>query len=425
MATDRLAHLLRKVTFHTDAREAAALAALGLEGAVDALLAAEPEPLQAGEIPPYSQKPVPGEYEELVLAWLRRLVSTRAQLREKLTLFWHSHFATAMHKVRSPHLMGQHVALLRERGLGRFADLLLGVARDPAMLIWLDGVSNRKAEPNENFAREVLELFTVGIGHYSEDDVTELARAWTGWRVDRATGAAHFVPAQHDRGYKRVLGAVGKFDDTGAVAILAAHPQTARRIGARLWSYFAYPVSDADPEVEPLAVAFRATDGNLRAVLRALFLSDALYSDRALRAVVRQPADYVAGTLRALRLQPDRWVLGFLRRMGQELYNPPSVAGWPGGAAWLGAAPLLARFHFAYAAVQVAAREQTLPRAGSLEADLDLWLSHLGLDDLSAASRQALADYARGGAGLTPAAREERSRGVAQAVLACPEYQLI
>ena len=277
--------------------------------------------------------------------WIYRMVHSRRPLVEKMTFFWHGHFATSVGKVGSPFLMAQQNRLFRERALGPFGDLLSRVARDPAMLVWLDGSSNKKARPNENFAREVMELFTVGIGAYTEDDVREAARAFTGWTV--RDDAFFFDASQHDDGPKRFLGREGPLDGSDVLAILADHPATARLLCGKLFRFFVHEDPD-EKELAPLLAAWNESRGDVRETLRALFLSPAFVSQKAWRARVKSPADYVIGSIRHLggTITP-RQVSSLMARMGQDLFNPPSVKGWDGGKAWISTSTLFERFNFA------------------------------------------------------------------------------
>src|SRR6185503_10785129 len=193
---------------------------------------------------------------ELQSWWLTELIATRAPLAEKMTLFWHNHFVSGLQKVRSPQLLYRQNVLLRKHALGNFGELLRAVSRDPAMLIYLDNASNRREQPNENFARELMELFTLGEGHYGEQDVKEAARAFTGWSVDPDTGEFLFRRPAHDDGVKTILGRTGSFDGSAVLDILLAQPQTAEFVAGKLWREFVSPVPDP-VEVRRIARAFR------------------------------------------------------------------------------------------------------------------------------------------------------------------------
>jgi len=279
--------------------------------------------------------------------WLNEMVTTDSPLTERMTLFWHNHFTSSLQKVRSPALMARQNALLRRYALGNFAALLHAVAKDPAMLVYLDTARSRRGEPNENFAREVMELFTLGEGHYGERDVKEAARAYTGWSVDPASGDYRWRPFLHDDGEKTVLGRSGNFDGDAVLDILLAQPASAEFVTAKLWREFVSP--DPDPgEVRRIAAAFRASGYEIRVALRELLLSDAFWAAQSRASLVKSPVDLVVGTLRQFDVRysdPLPFVL-LLRNLGQDLFAPPNVRGWPGGQAWINAQTLLARLQF-------------------------------------------------------------------------------
>jgi uncharacterized protein (DUF1800 family) len=278
--------------------------------------------------------------------WLYRMIFTAHPLRERMTLFWHNHFATSNAKVNNPALMQRQNDLLRAHALGRFPALLGAMGRDPAMLIWLDSTANRKALPNENYAREVMELFTLGRGHYTERDVQEAARAFTGWFVQG--GRFREIAAQHDGGPKTVLGHTGRFDGDAIPAILLDQPACAEFLCTKLVRAFVTEIDPVAPElVQPLAAEFRASGYDIRVPL-ATILRSALFHDPAVRRRrVKSPVEHAIGTVRALEIvkptvQADALAQA-CARMGQALYAPPSVAGWDGGTAWANSTTMLNR----------------------------------------------------------------------------------
>jgi uncharacterized protein (DUF1800 family) len=278
--------------------------------------------------------------------WLYRMIFTAHPLRERMTLFWHNHFATSIAKVNNPALMQRQNDLLRAHALGRFPALLAAMGRDPAMLVWLDSTANRKAHPNENYAREVMELFTLGRGHYTERDVQEAARAFTGWFVQG--GRFREIAAQHDDGEKTILGRTGRFDGDDIPAILLDQPACAEFLCTKLVRAFVTEIDPVTPElVRPLAAELRASGYDMRVPL-ATILRSALFHDPAVRRRrVKSPVEHAIGTLRALEIvkptvQADALAQA-CARMGQALYAPPSVAGWDGGTAWANSTTMLNR----------------------------------------------------------------------------------
>jgi uncharacterized protein (DUF1800 family) len=281
---------------------------------------------------------------ELQEWWLRQMLVTPDPLRERMTLFWHNHFVSGMQKVLSPQLMYRQNVLLREHALGNFRELLHAVARDPAMVRYLDSAFNRKGNPNENFARELMELFTLGEGRYTEQDVKEVARAFTGWSINPDTGGFVFRPALHDDGPKTVLGRQGNFGGDEVLDILLERPETAALIAGKLWREFVSP-QPAPAEVARIATALRDSGYDIRAALRVLFTSDAFYAPAHRGVLVKSPADLVVGTLRQFEfVVPDElpFVLA-MGQFGQVLFAPPNVKGWPGGELWINATTLLRR----------------------------------------------------------------------------------
>jgi uncharacterized protein (DUF1800 family) len=266
------------------------------------------------------------------------------QLRERMTLFWHNHFVSSVQKVKSAKLMLDQNRLLRRHALGRFDELLHAVGKDPAMVVYLDSASSRRGSPNENFAREVMELFTLGEGNYGEQDVKEAARAFTGWSIEPASGEFRWRPFAHDDGIKTVLGVSGKLDGDAVLDILLARPQTAEHLTRKLWREFVSPTPD-EREVRRIAARLRASGYDLRLALGELLRSPAFWAAENRQSLVKSPVDYVVGSFNTLAMEPpDTAALaGLLRQLGQDLFAPPNVKGWPGGEAWINSSTLLVR----------------------------------------------------------------------------------
>lgn len=314
--------------------------------------------------------------------WISRLLITKKPLREKLTLFWHDHFATSAEKVDSAIPMITQNEKIRAFALGRFEDLLLAMSKDPAMIYWLDNQLNKKGKPNENFAREVMELFTLGIGHYSEKDVQEAARAFTGWgygrrangrqaaqeaRVPRAGVTFLFNAEQHDDGIKHLLGNEGNFNGDDVVGILAGQPETSSFIATKMWEFFAYEAPDAKL-VERLAKKYRNNGLRASVLVRAIMESPEFFSPKCVRRLYKNPVDFCIGTLRSLGLGASlkpllgestdeaqsrgalgamNQVSGSMKSMGMQLFYPPDVAGWDWGEAWISTSTMVERMKWA------------------------------------------------------------------------------
>ncbi|MBW3538909.1 MAG: DUF1800 domain-containing protein [Planctomycetes bacterium] len=373
------------------------------------------------------------EPEKLQGWWLYRMLHTPQPLRERMTLFWHDHFATSVAKVGSPLMMFRQNQLLRARALGPFGPLLEGVSRDPAMMVWLDASLNIKGRPNENFAREIMELFSLGVGNYSETDIREAARAFTGWGNNGPE--FQFNAALHDDGEKTVLGTSGRLDGDDVVEILLKHPATARYLVRKLYREFISETHEPSNELlEPLVTAYRESDYDTTALLRRMFSSRLFYSEAAYRTRVKSPVEYVVGLVRAFdaKLSPERLARA-MDGLGQTLFAPPNVAGWDGGEAWLNSATLLARHNFA--AKLLGGHDSELGQAVQLA---DFLKSHIEGDatqrtqfllrlllqeDLSDEAEQRILAFTQR-ATQQSGSEVTAIRDAAHAILLTPEYQL-
>jgi Protein of unknown function (DUF1800) len=279
--------------------------------------------------------------------WADRMLNTRRPLEERMTLFWHGHFATSEDKVRDARKMLLQNQTFRHLATSNFRDLVIAVAKDPAMLYYLDAGVNVKGAPNENFAREIMEMFTMGVGHYSETDIREGARAFTGWNADDLTFVVH--PEQHDAAPKNFLGRAGNFDGVDVVDIIMAQPATADFIAAKLYRYFVR--DELDPELQArLGAVFRDAHYELKPLLRTVFLSHDFYSPASVGTHLKSPIELVVSTYKKLGATaipgiPD--LNEATEAMGQALFWPPTVAGWAGGRSWITPGLLLERGNFA------------------------------------------------------------------------------
>lgn len=325
--------------------------------------------------------------------WLGRMATTSAPLRERLTWFWHGHFATSTVKVVDRNMVAAQNQTLRSHALGNFPDLAKAILVDPAMLVWLDAPSSTNKSPNENLAREFMELFTLGVGNYSEADVREAARALTGWTVVR--GNAQAVPKLHDDGSKTILGKTANFDANSFADLVLQQPAMPNFIASRMWYRF---MGDAPlPATTQARMVSAYGQGNISAMLRAL-VEDAAFHDDAY-ALVKPPVDWLAGLLRALALNPATWddklmqsVYYGLLSMGQLPFSPPSVGGWPSGNAWLSTATAAVRLRVAQTVIdKVNFRAE--PHTGSPAARIDTYAALLGVS-WTQRTRDALAKVA-------------------------------
>ena len=435
----QIAHLLRRAGFGATEAELDQYTPLGFAGAVDRILNLEQVDDSATDqlLAPLTTDL--GDRKKIEAAkfwWVNRMLYTQRPLQEKMTLFWHNHFATANSKVGNSVLMLQQIQLFRDSGLGNFETLLQKVTRDPAMLIWLDNRLNRKGAPNENYAREVQELFTLGIGNYTEQDIHEAARAFTGYGLDKNLNFV-FNQNQHDGGSKTFHAQTGNFDADDILAILVREPATARFITNKLFTYFVYDNPDSST-IDRLANTFNTSTFDIRSVLQDIFTGPEFLSPRAFHGTIKQPVELVVGSLKSLSVQnvgPD--VTQVLRRMGQDLLNPPDVSGWKGGSGWINSTTLFERFnwadrlsigrdsskpYFADVPAQIQSAGVTSP-----EGLVDYYLGVLVDGDVTREARQALIAYLNtsGPLSLTDsAAIDLKARGLTHLAMAAPTYQL-
>lgn len=298
--------------------------------------------------------------------WMQRMATGPRPLQEKLVLFWHGHFATSYQKVQSSYFMWRQLETFRENASGNWLKMLNAVAKDPAMLIWLDQAQSRKEHPNENFAREVMELFALGEGHYTEKDVTEGARALTGFALDRPHGEFVYRPYLHDNGTKTFLGKTGNLDGNDVLEIIASQPQTFRFISWKLWKFFGS--ENPDPKlVQALADVLHKNDGNFKPLLHAMFRSKEFYSPEVIRAQVKSPTQWLISSVRLLERElPPAIVSGqIVKSMGQDLLAPPNVKGWDGGLSWITTNNLLTRYN--QAALLVMAENKMAPEGQGVQ----------------------------------------------------------
>ncbi len=443
----RLAHLLRRAGFGARPGEWTAYAKLGVAGTTDALLHPERTPDTLDSV----LQGISGDYvdfdniDSVRNWWVYRMAHSQRPLEEKMTLFWHGHFATANYKVDNPRWMWQQNQLFRAHALGNFRTLLQGVSRDPAMLAWLDNGDNKKGRPNENYGRELQELFTLGIGGgYTETDVKEAARAFTGWRYNRDASAFEFDPNSHDDGVKTFLGETGNFNGDDIIDILVRQPATARFLCTKLFKFFVH--DDPTPQdIAPFTQVYFGSGYDIRATVGAMLKSPAFYSDQAVYAKIKSPTEYVVTALRTLDVplaaaNSAASVSGALRAMGQDLFNPPNVKGWPEGQAWMNTMTLLTRINFANTVVAEMGKRGLLPahvhralsahglNAAQLGTPAQMvdafWSVCLPGHTPSAQTRSALMTFVQDSANPNIAHFEDKAPGLVSLILCAPEYQL-
>jgi uncharacterized protein (DUF1800 family) len=374
----KIAHLLRRFALGASEAELDYYCGLGLNGTIDSLI--NYENTDEGFDVPISKFQSGAKMRvnlpQVQQWWVLRLLATRRPLQEKMTLFWHNHFATSGSKVNQPVLMYQQNQVLRENATGKFQDLLMAVSKDPAMLIWLDNQYNVAGKANENFAREVMELFTLGIGHYTEKDIQESARAFTGWAYRRdttndddfgngkRTAVFFFRPRQHDNGEKHFMGQTGSFGGEDIIGFLCQNPQTSKFIAKKLWAWFAYPNPSTDL-VDRVSEKWYRSGLDIKVLLKTVMESPEFYSEKAERHIIKNPVDFVVAPMRQLGIgaqlvaaaktmdQMSGAALGVvalanqaIKDMGMPLLFPPDVSGWEIGQAWITSATMVERMDF-------------------------------------------------------------------------------
>jgi uncharacterized protein (DUF1800 family) len=356
------AHLYRRAAFGCSREELQEAERHGPEGSLDLLLRGKPEAadlVQTLTDIGCSAAARDDSGDQLRGWWLWCMLQGGHPHREKMTLFWHNHFATSITKVQNPELMFRQNCLLRAHALGKFGPLLHEIGRDGAMLVWLDSNSNVKGRPNENYARELMELFSLGVGHYTEKDVREGARAFTGWHTDGHV--FRFAARFHDDGPKTFLGQSGTWNGDDVVRIVLKQPAVARFLVRKLYHFLiSENASPPDALLEPLCESFRKSDYDIAALVKTMLSSRHFYSDYAFRQRMKSPVEYVLGAVRVVyrgypegdadhRPLPQQALVRRLTAMGQPLFAPPNVKGWPGGRSWLNTSTLLERDNFAAA----------------------------------------------------------------------------
>lgn len=369
------AHLLRRAGFGGTPEQIEQLHQMGLKAAVDYLVDYDKvrvnfESLSSKQILPFAPDPfrdgyAPSQEERNAYVkirkrndwienanmtewWLRRMVATPRPLEEKLALFWHGHFTSGLREVKLPGMMLDQQQVFRDNALKDFRSMLAAICIDPAMMRYLDNVNNVVKEPNENFGRELLELFTIGVGHYTELDIKSVARAFTGWTVSRATGRFEYNTKAHDYSpTKMIFGRMGDINGGQVVDMILARPETAEHIAGRLWTYFAGQEPSAAFK-KALGRTFFEQRLQFRPFLKLLFSCQAFYSPEVVGQRIKSPVELIVGMYRELEIRPYNAAIMArgAREMGQELFQPPNVKGWDGGLKWINTASLMERYNY-------------------------------------------------------------------------------
>jgi hypothetical protein len=439
----KVGHLYRRAAFGATFAELESGLKAGPDKLIDALLKGGPgqERFDKDTAPLAESTARANNGNQARAWWLYRMLYTSHPLREKLTLFWHNHFATSNAKVQNAGFMLRQYELMRRHALGNFRTLLQEMSKDPAMMVWLDTRGSKKGNPNENYARELMELFSLGIGHYTEDDVREAARAFTGWEIRGVE--PFFNPGQHDSGDKTVLKKKGKFKGADIVNLCLEQPSAPYFISGKLYRFLISDTVPATPELlAPLAEQFRKSDYDFGVMVKTVLRSNLFFSQTVYRTRIKTPVDFALGIVRALEGRIGTTTLAnCLAELGQNLFNPPSVKGWDGGPAWLNGHTLLGRQNLALTLTSTETREPkriSLPAALVLKHKLktdtelvDFFLRLFLQGDVPAESRDRLLDYARRAHKqrvpdywTADDAAEHRVRTLCHLVLTLPEFQL-
>ncbi len=405
-------HLLRRLQFGVTPAEIQQAVRDGLDATLDRLFTPQPETADftVAQAALRDSAVATSSIQDLKAWWLHRMAGTANPVTEKITLFWHNHFATSYNKVLSVPMMTEQNDLFRALGPGSFRKLLTAMARDPAMLVWLDGNANRKRHPNENFAREVMELFALGIGNYTEHDIQEAARAFSGWHLRE--GRFWFNDSQHDESNKTVFGKTGKFEGQAIIDLCLDHPACPKFLAFKLLRAFVMP--EPSPEaISRVATLFAQHDLAFAPVLKEVCRSPEFFSDEVRGTIIKSSIELILGTLRPL-CERIRWpaVRDLAAQLGQDVFAPPSVKGWDGGRQWIHATAWVQRWNFLS---DVTGSD----RYGSLRSDVresiaqhpHAWVTALFATPLSDSAREA----------LTKATSTDRL----PLALSLPEYQLM
>ncbi len=433
-------HLYRRAGFGATWTELQEAVKSGLAATLTRVLDGQPEAEERDRLIEKAGAAIAGKEDADALRgwWLYLSLQSLHPLREKLTLFWHNHFATSIAKVNRVDLMFRQNRLLRRHALGKFQPLLLDISRDPAMLIWLDSNTNVKGAANENYARELMELFSLGVGHYAEADVREAARAFTGWHTDG--DEFEFAADLHDAADKKFLGRSGHWNGEDIVRIILEQPAAALFVVRKLYRFLiSENESPADALLEPLAQTFRKSDYDIGLLVKTMLMSRLFLSEHAYRQRVKSPVEFVVGIVHSFEgSRPSPATMApELEAMGQLLFAPPNVKGWSGGKAWLNTATILARNSFAkrLAVGDAPSKPGSPPAHGDVSSVLrrdkitdpsravDLLVDVHLQGDVTKAARLRLVSFLAEGK-LKDEAFHQRAREAVLALWTMPEFQL-
>jgi uncharacterized protein (DUF1800 family) len=434
-----ISHLLRRAGFGCTPQELKRYSSMGYEVTLDELL--HPEKVDNSRLDEQIklQDFDFTDINDLKRWWIYKMAFTQRPLEEKMTLFWHGHFATSNRKVANPYGMYGQNMLFRKYALGNFHEMLYNVSKDPAMIIWLDNQQNRKGKPNENYAREIMELFTLGIGNYTEQDIKEAARAFTGWQT--LPNGFFFNQRQHDDGIKTVLGQSGNLNGDDVIEILVKQRATGKFLATKFVKFFV--MDDPDPAlVSRVADVYAKSNHNISKMVRALFTDPVFLSEKSFHAKIKSPVELVIGSIKTLQIKKlDGDLPQTMARMGQDLFMPPNVKGWDGGPAWIATDTMMERFNFAnritsakfiemskFSKPSDIVAKQGLHSAGKM---VDYFLDILVDGDVPASTREKLVAYVSSDIKGNPVKTvpdeqtlDAKMRGLVHLIMTLPTYQL-
>ena len=425
-------HLYRRAAFGASWDQLQQALSDGPQRTVDRLLRPQADTAAFNSIYDGYEASAAGSIEGLRAWWLRRIIQTPHPLLEKMTLFWHSHFATNSVKVKNPRLMLQHVQLLRNLALNSFRDMLQAISRDPAVLINLQADTNRKALPNENLARPLMDVFTLGSGHYTDKDIREAARAFTGWFVLK--GQLRYIPREHDGNVKEILGQKGNFTGDDVVRIVLEQPPTARMVVHKLYRWLICETEEPDMMLTTPFVESFVKDYDILKLVETMLRSNLFFSPAAYHRRIKCPVEFALGIAKALEGMVSTTQLGQdLADLGQNLYHPPTVKGWTGGQHWINSITLVGRHNLALAFLQgsgsyanklnpwaVAKKHECSTLKSAMQFLLDLFLQ----GDLNPDVYDTVLKTVEAPAGIGSYDPEGMLRNFAHMVVTLPEFHL-
>jgi uncharacterized protein (DUF1800 family) len=416
----RVTHLLRRTQFGTTKQEVEQYMNYSINELVDVIL----DRVEDNPQLPISEKEA--ERPLLILALYSQMLNTKNPLQEKMTLFWHSHFTSSFVIVNIPSYMAVQNMLLRKHALGNFRDFTYDISKDPAMLYWLNNNENVKEQPNENFARELLELFTLGIGNYTEKDIEELARALTGWQVNSSTpieatkGREYFTQARHDNDLKTIFGVTKNFDLSSSVDLIVSQSACAEFIVRKIWKKFVCP-NPTDEEIQPAVNVFKENGLNIKKLFHYILTSAAFYANKNYHSVIKDPTELAMElVLRHPNFKMTEKLIYNINNMGMELMRPPNVAGWTEGIVWMNSNYFFARGDFISNVIKSSTYDSLgVDKTANKTLLLDQILDKIGLFDLSYTTKKQLLDFA-----TTTSDTNELLQGILYLATISPEAQM-